>query len=37
MLWAAMSMAMPALLGMMLGVVVLIVGLIKHGKSRAAS
>jgi hypothetical protein len=37
MFWAAMSMAMPALLGMLLGVVVLIVVLIKHGKFRAAS
>jgi hypothetical protein len=35
--WAAMSMAIPALMGMLLGVVVLIVGLIKRGKSRPAS
>ena len=32
--WAAMSMAMPALLGMLLGFVVLIVGLIRRNKSR---
>jgi hypothetical protein len=32
-----MSMAIPALMGMLLGVVVLIVGLIKRGKSRPAS
>ena len=35
--WAAVSMAIPALIGMLLGVVVLIVGLIKRGKSRPAS
>ncbi len=32
--WAAMSMAMPALLGMLLGVVVLIIGLIRRDKFR---
>jgi|694.fasta_scaffold155725_2 hypothetical protein len=32
--WAALSMAMPALLGMLLGFVVLIVGLIRRNKSR---
>ena len=32
--WAAISMAMPALLGMLLGVVVLIVGLIRRDKFR---
>ena len=37
MYWAAISMAMPALLGMLLGVVVLIVGLIRRDKSRSAS
>ena len=35
--WAAMSMAIPALKGMLLGVVVLIVGLMKRGKCRPAS
>jgi hypothetical protein len=33
-LWASMSMAMPALLGMLLGVLVLIMGWIRGGKSR---
>lgn len=33
-LWASMSMAMPALLGMLLGVFVLIIGLIRGNKSR---
>ena len=33
MYWAAMSMGIPALLGILLGVLVLIVGLIKRGKS----
>jgi hypothetical protein len=37
MYWATISMAMPALLGMFLGVVVLIVGLIRRDKSRPAS
>lgn len=32
--WASMSMAMPALLGMLLGFVVMIVGLIRRNKSR---
>lgn len=35
--WAAVSMAIPALKGMLLGVVVLIVSLIKRGRSRPAS
>jgi hypothetical protein len=34
MYWAAISMAIPALMGMLLGVVVLIVGLIRRKKSR---
>jgi hypothetical protein len=34
MFWAAMSMAIPALFGMLLGFVVLIVGLIRRRKSR---
>jgi hypothetical protein len=37
MFWAAMSMALPALLGMLLGVVAMIVGLIRRDKSRPAS
>jgi hypothetical protein len=32
--WAFMSMVMPALLGMLLGVVVLVLGLIRSNKSR---
>jgi hypothetical protein len=35
--WAAMSIAVPALLGILLGVVVLIVGLNRRDKSRPAS
>jgi hypothetical protein len=37
MFWAAMIMTVPGLLGMLLGVVVLIVGLIRRRKSRSAS
>jgi len=37
MYWSAISMAMPALFGILLGVVVLIVGLIRRDKSRLAS
>jgi hypothetical protein len=35
--WAAMSMAMPGLLGMLLGVFVLVFGLIRRGKTRPAA
>ena len=37
MFWAAMSMAMPGLLGMLLGVVVLVFGLIQRGRTRPAA
>jgi hypothetical protein len=37
MFWAAMSMAMPGLLGMLLGVVVLIFGLIQRSRTRPAA
>jgi hypothetical protein len=37
MFWAAMSMVMPSLLGMLLGVCVLIVLLIRHRMSRLAA
>ncbi len=37
MFWAALSMAMPGLLGMLLGVAILIVVLIRRGMSRPAA
>jgi hypothetical protein len=37
MFWAAMSMAMPGLLGLLLGVVVLVFGLIRRDRTRPAA
>jgi hypothetical protein len=37
MYWAALSIAIPGLLGMLLGVAVLLVGVVRRGSSRPAA